>query len=189
MLKEYKNLANNSGLQGGEPGVHYEGGGSDREAVMDNAEAEFGKGLNDDDDEEEPAETTLSAFVASNLHKEGTHGSCKLLRQGSRKSVKREPCGVGYPPRSFAELVQGHAQGCFVSSGQNIPFQQNHQTCPTHKDGTEAYKKAHGLKKRTPAKVPEVKVEVSKDELSKLIMVGSSSRRRFRKSAEPGPLG
>ena len=141
-------------------------------------------GLNDDDNKDKPAETTVCALVASILHKGGTHGSCKPLQQVSRKREKKDSCGVGDPPLTFAELVQGHPQGCFVFSGRNTPFQQDHQTCPTHKAGTEAYKKAHGLKKRTPANVREVRVEVSKDELFQLIMVGSSSRRRFRKSAE-----
>ena len=38
---------------------------------------------------------------------------------------------------------------------------------------TEAYKKAHGAKKRAPAGIREAKVEVDKDELSKLMSVGT----------------
>ena len=39
---------------------------------------------------------------------------------------------------------------------------------------TEAYKKAHESKKPVPAYIWEAKVEVSKDDLSKLMMVGSN---------------
>ena len=66
MLKEYKNLANNRMLQGGNHGVHYLGAGLDREGVMDLAGAEVGEGLDDDDDEEEPP---VCVFEANNLHK------------------------------------------------------------------------------------------------------------------------
>ena len=38
---------------------------------------------------------------------------------------------------------------------------------------TEAYKKVHGSKKRAPAGIWETKVEVTKDELSKLMSVGT----------------
>ena len=37
----------------------------------------------------------------------------------------------------------------------------------------EAYKKGHGTKKRTSANIWEAKVEVSNDEVSKLMMVGT----------------
>ena len=40
---------------------------------------------------------------------------------------------------------------------------------PVHKADTEAYKKAHGSKKRAPAGIREAKVEVDKDELAKLM--------------------
>ena len=42
-----------------------------------------------------------------------------------------------------------------------------------HKANTEAYKKAHATTKRTSANIRKHKVEVSKDELSKLMMVGA----------------
>ena len=55
VLKEYKNLAQNRRLQAGDRSVRQVGAGSDEEAVMDPAEAGGGRGLNDDDDENEPA--------------------------------------------------------------------------------------------------------------------------------------
>ena len=45
--------------------------------------------------------------------------------------------------------------------------------CLIHKADTEAYKRAHRTKKRPSANIQEAKVEVSKDELSKLMMVGT----------------
>ena len=53
--------------------------------------------------------------------------------------------------------------------GRRKGFNHDHRTCPTHKADTEAYKKAHGSKKRAPAGIREAKVEVDKDELAKLM--------------------
>ena len=71
----------------------------------------------------------------------------------------------GVHPSSSAGLPR-----CY---GRKFPFQHDHRTCPTHKADTEAYKKAQGSKKRVSAKISEAKVEVSKDELSQLMMVGT----------------
>ena len=57
--------------------------------------------------------------------------------------------------------------------GRNKGLNHDHRTFPVHKAKTEAYKKVHGSKKRTPASVREAKVEVTKDELSKLMSVGT----------------
>ena len=120
-----------------------------------------------------PAETAVCTFVANNLHKGGNRGSWKPLQHGWKKREKKEPRRVGDPPLSFGEFIRAHPQGCFVCYGRNSPFQHDHGTCPTHKADTEAYKKAHGSKKRAPTHVREAKVEVSKDELSKLMMIGN----------------
>ena len=53
--------------------------------------------------------------------------------------------------------------------GRKRGFNHDHRTCPVHKADTEAYKKAHGSKKRAPAGIREAKVEVDKDELAKLM--------------------
>ena len=53
------------------------------------------------------------------------------------------------------------------------PLPTRPPTCPTQKADTEAYKKANGSKKRAPANVREAKVEVSKNEFSKMMMVGN----------------
>ena len=53
--------------------------------------------------------------------------------------------------------------------GRKRGFNHDHRTCPIHQADTEAYKKAHGSKKRAPAGIREAKVEVDRDELSKLV--------------------
>ena len=75
VLKEYKNLDHNRGMQGGERSVHYVGEGSGGEAAMDPAEAEVCEGLDDADNEKEPTDTAVCAFVAHNLHNGGNRGS------------------------------------------------------------------------------------------------------------------
>ena len=73
---------------------------------MDPAGAEVGKGLDDDDDEDEPAETAVCAFMANNLHKGSNRGSWKPLQQGWKKREKKEPRRVGDPPLSFGEFIR-----------------------------------------------------------------------------------
>ena len=80
---------------------------------------------------------------------------------------------MGDPPLSFGEFIRAHPQGCFVCYGRNKGFNHDHRTCPIRKADTEAYKKAHGSKKRAPAGVRETKVEVTKDKLSKLMSEGT----------------
>ena len=78
---------------------------------------------------------------------------------------------MGDPPLSLGEFIRAHPQGCFVCYGMNNGFNHDHRTCPIHKVDTEAYRKVHGSKKRAPASVREVMV--TKDELSKLMSVGT----------------
>ena len=105
VLKEYKNLAHNRRLQGGDRSVHQVGEGSDGEAVMDPAGADGGKGLEDDIGEEEPAESAVCAFVATNGHKRTNQESWKPLQQGWKKREKKEPRRVGNPPLSSGLLL------------------------------------------------------------------------------------
>ena len=64
--------------------------------------------------------------------------------------------------------------------GRNIGFNHDNRTCPVHKADTEAYNKVHRSKKRTPASVPEAKVEVTEDELSKLMFMGTELAKEIR---------
>ena len=140
---------------------------------MDPAGANGHVALNDDDDDDEPAETAVCAFVANNLDAGSNLGSQKPLQKGWKKKEKKEPRRIGNPPLSFGEFIRAHAQGCFVCYGRNKGFNHDHRTCPIDKADTKAYKKMHGLKKRAPADIRENKVGVTKDELSKLMSVGT----------------
>ena len=136
---------------------------------MDPAGAGGDETLVDDDDDDEPAEVAVCAFVAKNLSAGSKPGSWKPLQQGWRKQERRDPRRIGDPPPSFGEFIRAHPQGCFVCYGRKRGFNHDHRTCPVHKADTEAYKKAHGSKKRAPAGIREAKVEVDKDELAKLM--------------------
>ena len=127
----------------------------------------------DDDDDNEPAEMAVCAFVAHNLNAGSNRESWKPLQKGWKKKEKKDPRRIRVPALSFGEFIRAHPQGCFVCYGRNKGFNHDHWTCPIHKADTEAYKKVHGSKKRAPAGIRETKVEVSKDELSKLMSVGT----------------
>ena len=114
----------------------------------------------------------LCAFVAHN-GAGSNRGSWKPLHPGWKKKEKRDPRRIGSPPLSFQEFIRAHPQGCFVCYGRKQGFNHDHRTCPIHQADTEAYKKAHGSKKRAPAGIREAKVEVDKEELSKLMSVGT----------------
>ena len=91
VLKKQKNLAHNRRLQGGNPGVHHVGGGSKAETVMHPAEAKVRESLHNDDGEDEPAQTAVCAYVASNLQREGNRGSWKPLQQEWKMREKKDP--------------------------------------------------------------------------------------------------
>ena len=131
------------------------------------------------------AETTLHAFVAINLHKGSNRGSWKPLQQGWTKREKKEPRREGNPPLSFAQFIRAHPQGFFVCYVRSFPFQHDHRTCPIHKADTEAYKKAHRTKKRASANIREDKVEVSREEFSKLIMVRTQLPKEIKENERP----
>ena len=173
VLKEYRNLHHTRGLKAGDRDVNYVGERSGGESAMGPAGAERGEALDDDDDDAEPAETAVFAFVANNLNAGSNRESWRPLQKGWKKKGKKEPRRMGDPPVSFGEFIRAHPQGCFVCYGRNKGFNHDHRTCPIHKADTEAYKKVHGSKKRAPVGIRETKVEVTKDELSKLMSVGT----------------
>ena len=173
MLKEYRNLHHTRGLKAGDRDVNYVGEGSGGKAAMDPAGADGDEALDDDDDDDEPAEMAVCAFVANNLTLEATGEAGSPCMGGWKKKEKKEPRRIGDPPLSFGEFIRAHPQGCFLCYGRNKGFNHDHRTCPVHKADTEAYKKVHGSKKRAPAGIRETKVEVTKDELSKLMSVGT----------------
>ena len=173
VLKEYRNLHHTRGLRPGDRDVNYVGEGPGGEAAMDPAGADGGEALDDDDDDDEPAEMAVCAFVAHNLNAGSNRGSWKPLQHGWKKKEKRDPRRIGDPLLSFGEFIRAHPQGFLVCYGRKKGFNHDHRTCPIHQADTEAYKKAHGSKKRAPAGIREAKVEVDKDELSKLMSLGT----------------
>ena len=161
VLKEYRNLHHTRGLEAGDRGVNYVGEGSGDESAMDPAGTEAGEALDDEDDNDEPAETAVCAFVVNNLSAGSNRGSWKPLQKGWKKKEKKEPRCMGNPPLSFGEFIRPHPQSCFVCYGRNKGFNHDHRTCHIHKADTEAYKKVHGSKKRAPVGIRENKVEVT----------------------------
>ena len=186
VLKEYRNLHHTRGLRPGDRDVNYVGEGPGGEDAMDPAGAGGDETLVDDDDDDEPAEVAVCAFVAKNLNTGSKPGNWKPLQQGWRKQEKRDPRRIGDPPLSFGEFIRAHPQGCFVCYGRKKGFNHDHRTCPVHKADTEAYKKAHGSKKRAPAGIREAKMEVDKDELAKLM---SSVGTELAKEIQENPGG
>ena len=173
VFKEYRNLHHTRGLGPGDHDVNYVIERSGGEAAMDPAGADGDEALDDDDDDDEPAEMAICASVANHLNTGSNRGSWKPLQKGNKKKQTKEPRRMGDPPLSFGEFIRAHPQGCFVCYGRNKGFNHDHRTCPVHKADTKAYKKVHGSKKRAPAGIRETKVEVTKDELSKLMSVGN----------------
>ena len=169
VLKEYRNLHHTRGLRPGDRDVNYVGEGPGGESARDPAGAGGDETLVDDDDDDEPAEMAVCAFVAKNLSAGTKPANWKPLQPGWKKQEKRDPRRIGDPPLSFGEFIRAHPQGCFVCYGRKKGFNHDHRTCPVHKADTEAYKKAHGSKKRAPAGIRETKMEVDKDELAKLM--------------------
>ena len=140
---------------------------------MDPAGADGNEALVDVYGDDEPAEMAVFAFVSNNLNAGSNRGSWKPLQQGWKKKEKKGPRRFDNPPLSCGEFIRAHPQGCFVCYGRKQGFNHDHRTCPIHQADIEGYKKAHGSKKRAPAGIWEAKVEVDKDELSKLMSVGT----------------
>ena len=121
VLKEYKNLHHTRGLQGGDRNVNFVGEGSGREAATDQTDTGGGEGLDDDEEDDEPAETAVCAFVANNLHKGGNWGSWKPLQQGWKKREKKEPRRVVDPPLSSGEFIELTPRAASCATGGTTP--------------------------------------------------------------------
>ena len=126
VLKEYRNLHHIRGLRPGDRDVNYVGEGTGGEAVMDPAGAEGHEALDDNDDDYEPAEIAVCAFVANNLNTGSNRESWKPLQKGWKKKEKKEPRRIGDPPLSFGAFIRAHPQGRFVCYGRNKGFNHDH---------------------------------------------------------------
>ena len=118
--------------------------------------------------------------MANNLNAGSNRGSWKPLQKGWRKKEKKEPRRMGDPPLSFGEFKQAHPGGCFLFYGRNKGVNHDHRTCPINKADTEVYKNVHRSKKRAPPGIRETIVEVTKDELSKLMSLGTELAKGIR---------
>ena len=76
------------------------GAGSDGEVVMDAAEAKGGKGLDNEDNEYEPTENAVCAFVDNSPTREAIREAGSPFQEGLKKREKKEPRQVGHPPLS-----------------------------------------------------------------------------------------
>ena len=123
VLKEYRNLHHTRGLRPGDRDVNYVGEGPGGEAAMDPAGADGDEALVDDDDDDEPVEMAVCAFVVHN-GAGSNRGSWKPLQPGWKKKEKRDARRIGDPPLSFGEFIRGHPQGCFVCYGRKKGFEQ-----------------------------------------------------------------
>ena len=118
ILKEYRNLHHTRGLKAGNRDVNYVGEESGRESAMDPAGADGNEALDDDDNDDEPAETAVGAFVANNLNAGSNWGNWKPLQKGCKKKEKKEPRRIGDPPLSLGEFIRAHPQRCFMCYGK-----------------------------------------------------------------------
>ena len=136
VFKEYRNLHHTHGLKPGDRDVNYVGQGPGGEAAIDPAGPDADETLVHDDDDDEPAEMAVCAFVAHN-GAENNRGNWKPLQPGWKKKEKRDPRRFGDPPLSFGEFIRAHPQGCFVCYGRKKGFNHDHRTCPTHQADKE----------------------------------------------------
>ena len=105
VLKEYRNLHHTRGLKPDDRDVNYVGEGSGGEAAMDPAEADGDEAPDNDEDDDEPTEMAVCAFVANNLNTGSNRGSWKPLQKGSKRKEKKVPRRIGDPPLSFGEFI------------------------------------------------------------------------------------
>ena len=147
VLKDNRNLHHTRGLKAGDRDVNYVGEGLGGESAMNPARTEAGEALDDRDDDAEPAEKAVCAFVANNLNAGSNRGSWKPLQKGWKKKDKKEPRRMGDPPLSFGEFIRAHPQGCFVCYGRNKGFNHDYQTCPIHKANTQGLREGARVEK------------------------------------------
>ena len=90
VLKEYRNVHHTRGLRPGNRDDNYIGEGSGGEAAMDPAGADGNGAPDNNDDDNQPAETAVCAFLANNLNTGSNRGSWKPLQKGWKKKEKKE---------------------------------------------------------------------------------------------------
>ena len=91
VLKEYRNLHHTCELRPGDRDVNYVGEGPGGEAAMDLAGADGDEALDDDDDDNEPAEMAVCAFVANNLNAGSNRGKLEAPAAGVEEEGEEGP--------------------------------------------------------------------------------------------------
>ena len=132
VLKEYRNLHHTRGLRPGDRDVNYVGEGSGGEAAMNPAGADGDEALVSDDNDDEPAEMAVCAFVANNLNAGSNRGSWRPLQQGWKKKEKKDPRRIGNPPLSFGEFIRGWPTSARVFDRQSETCQAEGGEWPVH---------------------------------------------------------
>ena len=107
ILKGYKNLTHNRGLQVGDCSVRQVGAGSDGEAVMDLAGAEGGEGLDNDDDEDQlrPPSVPLWRTTCTKEATGEARGSFSRVRRGGKRRSPAEWLISHCPLGCSSELI------------------------------------------------------------------------------------
>ena len=91
VLKEYRNLHHTRGLRPGDRDVNHVGEGTGGEAAMDPAGVDGDEALDDDGDDDEPAEMAVCAFVANNLNAGSKWGKLEAPAEGLEEEGEEGP--------------------------------------------------------------------------------------------------
>ena len=137
VLKEYRNLHHTRGLRPGDRDVNYVGEGSGGEAAMDRTGAGCDEALDDDDNNNEPAEVAVCAFVANNLNTGSNQGSWKPLQKGWKKKEKKDPAALATPrcPLGSSYVFTLRAASCVMGGTEGSTMTTGHalSTRPTRR--------------------------------------------------------
>ena len=113
VLKEYRNLHHTRGLRPGDRDVNYVGEGSGGEAAMNPARADGDETLVDNDDDDEPAEMAVCAFVANNLNLGEQTGKLEAPAAGLEEEGEEGPSPHWRPSAVFWGVHTSSLAGLF----------------------------------------------------------------------------
>ena len=150
VLKEYRNILYTRGLKAGDRDVNPVGEGSGGESAMDPSGADGDEALDHDDDDDEPAETAVCAFMANNPNAGSNRENWKRLQKGWKKKEKKETRRMGDPSLSFGEFIRAHPQGCFVCYRRNKGFNHDHEHVQTTRPTRRLTRRCTGRKSAQP---------------------------------------
>ena len=137
VLKEYRNLHHTRGLRPGDRDVNYVGEGPGGEDAMDPAGAGGDETLVDADDDDEPAEVAVCAFVARNLSagaSRETGSPCSKVGRSRRRGTLAVLATLRCPLGSSYELTL-RAVSCVMGGRKASTMTTEHapSTSPTRR--------------------------------------------------------